>query len=224
MHFTRAHLNGNPYLGIFALASEECLLVPPTSPRRAVRQISETLEIPSIPVTVAGTELVGTFAVSNSKGILLPRDATKKELERLRDATDLPVGVLDSKYNALGNLILTNDSGALVSSLYTEAEKQIISDVLDVEAHTGAIDRLHIVGSLGKATNIGSLVSPRTTDEEITVIKDTLKVRVERGTANLGVGNVGTCILVNSKGAAAGMPTTGIEMGRIQQVFDKDAW
>lgn len=224
MHFTRTHLNGNPYLGIFAIANEEYLLVPPGIRRRLVDGMATTLEVEPHSITIGGTELIGTFAVANSNGLLLPGDATEEEVSRIRKALHMPVGVLDTRFNALGNLILVNDVGAVVGGVYGKDEIDTISDVLSVRVEIGTINDLNIVGSLGRTNNRGTLVSPKATNEEIELIKDTLGVRVERGTANFGVGNIGTCILANTKGVAAGTPTTGIEMGKIQQVFEERAW
>ncbi len=224
MHFTRTHLNGNPYLGIYALANESHVLVPPRVPKRTLRQLADGLEARPHRTTVAGTDLLGTFAVSNSNGMLLPSDATEIEVQELRDALGMNVGTMETKFNALGNLILANDKGAVVGKLYSAEECEQISSVLNVDVKPGTLAHLNIVGSLGRANGSGALVSPGATDDEIEVVKETLDVVVERGTANLGVGNVGTCILVNSKGLAAGMPTTGIEMGKMQHIFEADAW
>jgi translation initiation factor 6 len=224
MHFMRSHLNGNAYLGIFAHADEGYLLHPPNAPQKVVRQMSEVLEVETVPTTIAGTELVGTLVASNSKGLLLPGDATETEVESLRSRLEKTVGVLNTKFNALGNLIMANDEGGLVGEVYGDDETKVISETLGVEVGHGTVSRLSLVGSLGHPTNTGVLVSPTATDAEIARIEDLMKVKAERGTANLGASNVGTCMLANSKGVVAGMPTTGIEMGKIQQVFEGGAW
>jgi len=224
MHYARTHLNGNPYLGIFAAASESHLFIPPRVPKRVVKEISEALEVSPVQTTVAGTELVGTFLVANSHGVLVPQDATSSEMRTLKKGTGLDVQILDSRFNALGNLILGNDRGAIAGGVYREEALETISDALGVSTEVGSIDRLSIVGSLGQVSNLGGLVSPKAREDEIRLISRAMDIRVERGTANFGVGNVGTCILANTKGVVAGTPTSGIEMGKIQQVFEEGAW
>jgi len=220
MHFTRTHFNGNPYLGIFASASDSYLILPPNVSRKTVTEVSRSLEVDYLQTTIAGTELVGTLSVGNSQGLLVPGDATEAEVRRLERELPVKVGVLKTRFNAVGNLILANDRGALVAGVYKAEEVEAISETLGVEVARGTVNSLSIVGSLARTNNVGALVSPKATDEEMRVIKEALDVDVERGTANFGVGNVGTCLLVNSKGAVAGMPTTGIEMGKIQQIFE----
>jgi translation initiation factor 6 len=224
MHYARTHLNGNPYLGIFAAASETHLFVSPRVPRKVIREISEALEVSPVRTTVAGTELVGTFLVANSSGVLVPQDATSSEVETLESGTGLDVKILRTRFNALGNLVLGNDRGAVAGGVYSEEALGTISDALGVSTETGSIDGLSIVGSLGRVSNHGGLVSPKAREEEIRVISRAMDIKVERGTANFGVGNIGTCILANTKGVVAGMPTSGIEMGKIQQVFEEGAW
>lgn len=224
MHYTRTHLNGNPYLGIFASASETHLFVPPRVPKRVTKEISETLEVSPVQTTLAGTELVGTFLVANSSGVLVPQDATSSEIRALEKGTGLDVRVLNTRFNALGNLILCNDRGAVAGAVYRDDALETISDALGVPTEIGSIDGLSIVGSLGKVSNLGGLVSPRTREDEIRLISRAMDIGVERGTANFGVSNVGTCMLVNTKGVVAGTPTSGIEMGKIQQVFEEGAW
>ena len=224
MHYVRTHLNGNPYLGIFAAASETHLFVPPNVPGKVVKQVSDALEVIPVQTTIGGTELVGTFLVANSNGVLVADDATSSEVRGLREGTGLDVQVLSNRFNALGNLVLANDKGAVVGPVYRPDAMETISGALGVSAEAGCIDGLSIVGSLGRTTNLGGLLSPRAKEDEVKLISTVLGVRVDRGTANFGVGNIGTCMLANTKGVVAGMPTSGIEMGKIQQVFEEEGW
>ncbi len=224
MHFMRGHLNGNPYLGIFACANQSHLFAPIGAHRKAVQAVANVLVAQPIYTTVAGTELIGTLMVANSEGVLLPPDATEIEIKTISQAVKGRVGILDSRHNALGNLIVANDNGAVVADVYGREEVNEIEATLGVEVRKGTINNLNLVGSLCRATNTAALTSPSASDREIKLIKDTLNVRVERGTANFGVTYVGACILANSEGVVAGTPTTGIEMGKIEQVFEGETW
>jgi len=69
----------------------------------------------------------------NNKGILLPTTAYQNEYDFLKAETDLEVGVLDTKFNALGNVICANDKGAVVSPWLSKEECKTISDVLGLK-------------------------------------------------------------------------------------------
>jgi translation initiation factor 6 len=71
----------------------------------------------------------------------------------------------------------------------------------------------------GFATNRGILVHPRANDTEIASIERVVDLPVGLGSVNMGSGLVGTGLLANSKGYLAGSATTGIELGRIEEVL-----
>ncbi len=220
MHFMRAHLNGNPYLGIFACASQSHLFAPIGAHKKAVEQMAEALGAQPVYTTIAGTELIGTLMVANSQGVLLPPDVTEAEIKTISRAVKGRVSILETRHNALGNLIVANDNGAVVAKAYSKQEIDEIEAALGVRVRRGTINNLNLVGSLCRATNSAALLSPNASDKEVKLIKETLDVRVERGTANFGVSYVGACILANSEGVVAGTPTTGIEMGKIEELFE----
>ena len=70
------------------------------------------------------------MTVMNNKGILLPSTASDEEVQALRQLGRLKVERLSSKYTAIGNLISTNDSGALVSPIFEREVDRQIQDVL----------------------------------------------------------------------------------------------
>ena len=66
----------------------------------------------------------------NNNGILLPSIASDEEINTLRHASGLNVERLKSKYTAIGNLISTNDNGALLSPLFNNEVEEQVQDVL----------------------------------------------------------------------------------------------
>jgi translation initiation factor 6 len=64
------------------------------------------------------------------------------------------------------------------------------------------------------------LAHPLLKEEEQQRLKDVLKVPVELGTVNCGIPYVGTGLIANSHGAAAGFVTTGPELFMIEEALD----
>ena len=58
------------------------------------------------------------MTVMNNNGILVPSTASDEEIQILKQASGLNVDRLNSKFTAIGNLISTNDNGALISPLF----------------------------------------------------------------------------------------------------------
>ncbi len=133
---------------------------------------------------------------------------------------DVNLAVLDSKYNALGNIIVANDNGALVSPLIPYRLKKIISDVLDVETSTITIGRFSYIGSLIVANNDKGLVAPVVKEDERLLIEDILNIKVNEGTVNGGTEFIKLGLVVNDFGVVVGEDTTGAELMNISMTFE----
>jgi len=179
---------------------------------------SEIFKVPSIRITVGGTEFVGLFSAMNSNGIILPfivRDEELREIKRL----GLDVLVLKEKFTAIGNLIVANDKGAIVSDLLSEKSIKPIEDVLKVEVVKAVLVNYKIVGSVCFATNKGAILHREASEEDVELVKSVLKVEVERGSVNLGSPFVSSGIIANSFGALIGSKTSGYELDVILRVL-----
>ena len=220
----RKYFSGIPTLGVLALTTEEITLLPIFLDKDDVNEISEILNTKCLQINIGGSCLVGSLAVANKYGILLPKIVDKDELAEIKkflndNNLDLTVEIIKSKNTALGNLILTNDKGALISTELKEFKKDI-EDVLNVEVEVGTIAELPTVGSNAVVTNRGCLTHPLVDDDELEFLKGLFKVEyIGKGTANKGTTSVGACIIANSKGAIVGGDTTGPELLMIEDAL-----
>lgn len=220
-HILRTDLRGDPNIGLFGVATDDYLLIGNTLTEKETESLAEVLDVEVYRLNVAGTRLVGMFLAGNSNGIVAPEILTDKETERLEEiADDLGVGLafLGADETALGNLILPNDNGCVVSGLL-EDEKQEIEDVLDVGTGTAEIAGLETVGSCGVSTNQGLLVHRACSEEELDRIEEILDVRGNIGSVSYGSPFVGSGVLANSHGFAASGSTTGPELQRIDEAL-----
>jgi len=179
---------------------------------------SEIFKVPSIKITVGGTEFVGLFSAMNSNGIILPfivRDEELREIKRL----GLDVLVLKEKFTAIGNLIVANDKGAIVSDLLSEKSIKPIEDVLKVEVVRVTLVNSKIVGSVCFATNKGAILHREASEDDKKLVKDVLKVEVEKGSVNYGSPYVSSGVIANSYGALIGSRTSGYELDIILRVL-----
>ncbi len=212
MKFKKININGDPNIGLRGFATDNYLLTGSEIPE------SDILEVKEYVIRIADTELDGIFAAGNSNGIILPKIAEQKEIEQIKESLGINVLVLNSKETAIGNLILTNDKGALISPLLKDYQKEI-EDVLGVETDIGTIAGLSIVGSSGITTNKGCLVHRDATEEEAKKIEEILKVKVDVGSFS-GSPFVKSGIIVNSNSVLVGDTVTGPELERIFEVFE----
>ena len=195
-------------------------MIPRMVPSEKAQEYADWLNVKLVYTSIGGSVLDGALACANSNAMLLPNYARQEELAEIKAAFDGNITIMESKKTAYGNLVLTNDKGAVVDPRFKEAEIKKISDALGVEAVATEIAGLPYVGSLAVATNKGVLAHPLLKDEEKKILEGIFKVPVDVGTVNCGVPYVGTGLLANSHSAVAGSMTTGPEMFIIGNALD----
>jgi translation initiation factor 6 len=223
MKVLQTNFYGDHNLGLFGKSSDKFCVLGNFISEKYKERIEGILEAKVVKLTVANTDLIGVFCCLNSNGILLPKIINRREIEMLKEVKkELGVNleVLNSKFTALGNLILCNDKGAIISRNFSRKYKKEIEDCLGVESDFLTIAKTDTVGSCGIATNRGCLLHRDASEEEIKQIEDILKVKADIGTANFGSPFVGSCGIANSKGIVIGQSTTGPEANRILEALD----
>ena len=148
----------------------------------------------------------------NSNGILVSRLAEDFEVHELKAATGMNVSRLESRFTAVGNLVVANDRYALVSPVLDHVALSQIKDVLGTEVERMSIGEYHQVGSFVVATNAGAAVYPGLEEKEVKKIGSLLGVDAYPTSVNSGVPYVASGLIANSRNAIAGSQTTGPEL------------
>ena len=221
MDIVKTTVLGNSSLGIFALSTENFTIVPQGTKENRIELIQNTLKTKIIQTTITNSILVGTFIVGNSNTLLIPQNVSENEKQKIVDVLgdDVEIIEVDSKYTALGNLIVMNDKGAIISDMFEKVARTQIQNSLNVEVTVGSMLGSPLIGSIAMSTNKGALVHPLLSEEEISEISSILKVRTDVCTINRGIPYPRVGILSNSKGAVIGSDSTGPESMRIFEVL-----
>ena len=215
----RAAFSGSSYVGVFARATDECLLVRPDIDESLQDDCGEELDVPVVPTTVGGSGTVGALATGNSNGILVSARVRDRERARITEATDLPVTELPGRINAAGNVVLANDTGAYVHPDLSRDAVQAVKDGLDVPVERGDLASVQTVGTAAVATNRGVLCHPKSSDSELDKLEEVLGVPADIGTINYGAPLVGSGLIANDTGYIVGEDTSGPELGRIDSAL-----
>jgi len=215
--FLRAKFYGDPNVGLYGLATDDYCLLGLEPDKKILVKLESTLNSKIKSTTIAGTEFIGLFASGNRNGIVLPKIAEDFEIKKIK-SLGINLEVIESKETALGNLILCNDKGCLISSSLRKFKKKI-TDALGCEVETGKVSKLNIVGSAAIANNTGCLCHTEAKEEEMKKIEELLKVKVDVGTVGYGSPFIRSGIIVNSKGIVFSELSTGPEVGRFEEVF-----
>jgi len=164
---------GSSIIGVYLFTNNKYTFVPSEAPEKIDDIVRSTLGTEVIRITIGKTPLLGVFMAGNDNGIIVPDIVTDDELNMLKKL-DLCVGVIKTKYDAVGNLILTNNKVTLVSPLLEKENIKIIKDVLGTEVFVDTICDSPLVGSLAVANSRGVLVSADAREEDIKKLKEML--------------------------------------------------
>ncbi len=208
-----------PNIGVYITANDDFVLLPMGFAKSKAEKLAKYLEAKPLFVSVANTRLMGALMSMNNNGILLPTTAYQDEYDFLKKETGLEVGVLDSKYTALGNVICANDKGAVVSPWLSKSDVETIAQVLDVEVVQKRISGLNQVGAMMVANNSGAVIHPEADEEDMKMFANVLGVHLEHATINGGVPFVESGILANNKSIVVGTLTTGPEIMMLTRAF-----
>jgi translation initiation factor 6 len=215
----RASFSGSSYVGVFARATNDVLVVRPDADADLVADMTDELGVPAVTTTVGGSSTVGALVVGNENGLLVSSRATDREKEAIRNAVDLPVHELPGTINAAGNVVLANDYGAYVHPDLPRNAVQAVEEALAVPVERGDLADVRTVGTAAVATNDGVLCHPKSREPELEALEDLLDVRADIGTVNYGGPLVGSGLVSNDTGYVAGQDTTGPELGRIEDAL-----
>lgn len=217
MPIARVNFDHLPFLGVLALTTDKIVLLPRHFSVRE-KVVLDALGVRAVRTSIDNSSLIGVLTAGNSNGLVTSNLLEVGE-ERFLSERGLKVARVPDKYNAMGNLVLANDRGALVSPDLSADALELISEILGVPTHLGTIAGIKNVGAAGVATNKGALVHPDASSEELKAAEEILQVPVDVGTACGGVKYVGVCMIANSHGAIVGETTTGPELGRIDSAL-----
>lgn len=205
---------GNPYIGVYCVASNDYALVPRGAEKSFVETIRKSLEVDVIPISIGGATIIGSLAAMNSHGVVLSNLAMKDEISVLPE--DLEVAIIEDKYNAAGNNILVSDKAALLHPNISEKTSTVLKDVLCVEVVKSTIANISTVGSVAISTSKGIICHPRASQKDIDLLKSVFSVPVTLATLNYGTPWLGACAIANDKGAVVGDKSTPIEIGKVE--------
>jgi translation initiation factor 6 len=206
---------GNPYLGVFCAANENLGLVPFATESDFPELVNKFLGVEhTLKMSVDGCSTIGALVRMNSNGAVVSQSISEEEVKKI--SAHIKVTRIAQRHNAMGNNILANDNGAIVHPDFDDRTIELISKALKVPVERGTIAGYVTVGSSAVATNKGAICHPHTSGYEMEVMERVLGVKPELCTANYGTGQVGACMVANSKGALVGENTTPIELSKVE--------
>ena len=209
----------SPNVGIYTKCNDKFVFIPNGFASSKAKNLSGFLKNDYIFTSIANTRLLGPLMVLNNKGLLLPRNCFEEEVSYLKKETGLNVDILDTKHNAIGNLICANDKGAIMSPLIPTEYVKKVEDVLGVEVLRRRIAGYHQTGAMAVANANGGIIHPSTDEEDIKMMSQVLGVDLEPATINGGSPYLSSGILANNNSLVVGGLTNGPELVMLTKAF-----
>ncbi|KNC47419.1 eukaryotic translation initiation factor 6-2 [Thecamonas trahens ATCC 50062] len=222
----RTQFENSSDVGVFSILTNSYCVVPIGGSENFYSTFEAELvdtepEVPVIHASIAGCRVLGSLAVGNSRGLLVPSTTTDQELQHLRNSLPDKVVVqrVEERLSALGNCVACNDYVALVHPEMDRETEEIIHDVLGVDIFRETVAGSALVGTYATFSNNGGLVHPHVTVEEMDQLASLFQVPITAGTVNRGSDMIGAGVVVNDWIAFAGIDTTAPEISVIDDIF-----
>ena len=218
MHIAKARINGNPNVGLFGFATKTCILFGERVHRDERKLFEDVLGLPLVRFSIAGTGIPGVFLVGNSRMTLVPDTISEHEQGILKER-DVPFLVFTTRHNCLGNNIVCNDAGAIVSTDYSEKEVETIGKALGVPVHRMKIAGLTTPGAVLIVHGRRAAIHKDATPEEIAMVESILNVACEPATINLGSPYLHSGVLLSTHGLLVGDLSGGPEIVHLDETL-----
>jgi len=218
MHLLKTGVNGSPNVGLFGYATDTYALFGEHVPEKLLRDIQDALGVPVHHVKIAGTGMLGVFLAGNERTLLVPGitfDSERAHLDRL----GIPYAVIDTRHTCLGNNLIANGHGAVLSTEFSDEEAKLIGDALGVPAVRTDIAGLTTPGAMIRIRGDKGVIHRDATPAEIRLVEETLRVTLEPATVNLGTPYLNAGVLNNAHGMIVGDQSGGPEIVHLDEAL-----
>ena len=220
MDILKCDIYRGPNIGIYTSVNDQFVFIPPGLTETKVETLTKYLKVDDyLTTSVGNTRVIGIMMIVNNHGLLLPQTAYPDEIDFLKKTTGLNVEILETKHNALGNMMSVNDKGAIVSPLIEKENLKKIEQVLDVEVIQKRIAGYNQVGALTCSNSDGGIIHPEIDEQDLKIFSNVMGVNLEPATINGGVPFISSGVLINNKSIVIGSFTTGPEIMMLTRAF-----
>ncbi len=212
----RTNFDGDPNIGLYGFATDKYCI---SGRGRYSDKLKEVLGVTVHAFDVFNMDLVRIFCTGNSTGVVIPYilgEYDSTVFDRIK--RHFEVLVIRDNHTSVGNLILLNDKGIILSPLLKRHKKDV-EKFFGLGCAVTTIAGVNIVGNLGFATNRGCLLHPKVREKEKRLIEKTLGVDADITTVNFGSPYPGAGLIANGNGLIVSEQSSGPELGRITDVL-----
>ena len=209
-------MKGSPYIGVFCSVTEDIAIVPTTITQKETSVLEKTLGVSAVRAGIGNSSLAGILMKGIGKKFAVT-ELIEREEERVLEKHGLELFKIQGGFTSTGNLISMNKNGGIASPLLSDRHVEALEEFFGIKFEVMKIADNDVCGASITVTNKGFICHPNISDEAFSGLERVFGVKGMATTANFGDMFVGNSMLANSKGAVAGINTSGIELSKIDE-------
>lgn len=225
MKLLKTKINNTPFLGVYAVCTDEFCIVPTNIQEKEEKFISKHLNAKILKTSINDSPLIGVYLLALKNKVIVCENVIKpKELEFLKK-NGLEVKLIKEEYNALGNLISVNSNYGFASPILSDQTISEISSFFNVPIEKKSFLSFDILGSILYVNDYFFIVNPNIKEKDFEFLKNKFKVQGIASTLNYGDLFVGNDIIANKDVVFVGENTSNIELMKVDNIvllFEKN--
>lgn len=214
MHIITTSFNGNPAIGLYAVATDTCVLVGKEVPDSFDEELKKVTNLPIRRITIAGTSLIGVFCFWHKDKLFVPSIVFDHELEALEG---LNVVQVNSELTCLGNNILASDNALLVNPEFTDEDVTELSEKTGLPCLKGSIMEIEAIGSIGVIRGDKGLFHRDISDDQVVELEELLGIKISLGSVNMGNPYIKSGVILGKDWLIVGNASGGPEITHIDE-------
>ncbi len=218
MHVAKLNIQGNSLVGLYVVPMDDVVLVGPEVSKKERRLISDVFKVDVVQITIAGTGLIGVFAATNGKTLVVP-DIIFSHEELALEKAGVHFVKIKTTLTCLGNNIVASKKGVLLNPNFEDSALEQLQDAFNLPFKIFSLNDIPTIGSFIVCNNNYGLCSHEFSDESINEMEKHLGIKITTGTVNLGSTQIKSGIAVNDVGFLIGDSSGGPEIINADEAF-----
>jgi translation initiation factor 6 len=218
MNLGKAKINNIPYLGVYAVCTDNFCLVPNNILKKEEVIIEKYLKTKIIKMAVSDSPLIGVYLLAHKDKIMVCKNSIKQNELDIFEKEGIKVKIIKEDYNALGNLVAFNSNYGFASALLSNKTVSEISSFFDIEVERKTLFSMDILGSSLYVNDSLFMVNPNVSEKDFNYFKQKFKVEGIATTLNYGDLFVGNDVIANKNSVLVGDSTSNIELMKVDDI------
>lgn len=218
MQAAKLSIQGNSLVGLYIIALDDKVLIGSEVPESMEKELESVFQAPIVRLTLAGTSLLGVFAATDGKQLLIPDIIFPHEEAALNEA-GLTYHKISTVHTCLGNNLIFTEKAMFAHPEFEVHAIEQIKRVLNIPIEPLVIDGSPAIGSFVAHNGERGVVSHDVSQQEYDKLQSHLGLQLTTGTVNMGSLQIHSGLAMNKHGFVIGEASGGPELVNVDQAL-----